>query len=231
MTMDEIDRLLQDLDKRADRVLHRIQRAKTPADDDALIRMIQDGAATPSDVARLARILAPAVRSQLVRCALSRSEVEIKGEKLPFTPSMPMELAVELCSYPTDEKLPDDVQRSFNFSLEYAPDSWRRIEKVDNRWMAHTMYLRWVEATVLLAAGGSWDFLSVRQSVDRWFADGSTEEFVFANGRVFRLAKALRGPDDYCCYSLVLHESMAPFLMPLQGSPVEASGVPTPGQT
>lgn len=74
MTMDEIDRLLQDMNKRADRALHRIRQAKAPADDDALIRTIQEGTATPSDVARLARILAPAVRSQLVRCALLRSE-------------------------------------------------------------------------------------------------------------------------------------------------------------
>lgn len=201
--MDEIDRLLQDLERRADRALQRIRQAKGPVNDDALIHAIDDGTANPTDVARLARILAPAVRSQLVRCALWRSELEIDGKQLPFSPQQPMHLAVELCAYPADEELPADLQRSFNFMAKYAPDSWRRIERVDNRWMSHTFYLWWVEATVLLAAGGSPDFTSVRQSIDRWYADGTIEEPVFADERVLRLAEAVWNPTVSYGYPLV----------------------------
>ena len=45
---------------------------------------------------------------------------------LPFVPTVPMQVAVEICSIPPDVHLPKDLERKLVLSLNYRPDSWAK---------------------------------------------------------------------------------------------------------
>lgn len=200
--MDDLDRTLKDMQRRLERAAERARRRNEPVDDQPLVRAVENGTAGPADVARLAGILAPAVRSQLVECAMWRSDFHIHGEKLPFSPCMPMQVVVEMCSVPADDDLPGDLECSFSQMLKYSPDSWERIK---HPWMSRTMYLDWVEATVLIAAAESTDCMAIRKYIDRVYAHDAEREalFVPADERALRLAAPLRSATDIYRYKLV----------------------------
>ncbi len=200
--MHELDRSLRDIEHRLDQARDHVRRRRAPADDGALIQAIEDGTASPADIAQLARILAPAVRSQLIHCAIWRSDFEIDGGELPFSPTAPMQVVVEMCSVPAEDDLPGDLEHSLALMLKYAPDFWKRIK---SPWMSRTMFLSWVEATVLLVAAGSADCMAIRRTIDGLYDEGPGSEvpFVPADERALRLAAPLRKSTDVYTYELV----------------------------
>ncbi|MFN8018961.1 MAG: hypothetical protein U0P45_12680 [Acidimicrobiales bacterium] len=142
--------------------------------DRQLIRGLHACDLSDVDIDRLARRLRPFMRAHIMRGALWRGWFAENGGELGWVPVWPIEVAVEVCAYPSGDPVPDNLVGLLAPGL--TMDLEERVKVFRTRGMAEISWRKEVELRLIQAAIDTPECLETRKELEEVAASGELPE-------------------------------------------------------